>query len=154
MLRLPAYIKDLIDQLPEGQDRLVEMSGHALYDRFRRILKKNNLPHMTFHELRHVNASVMSELQIAEKYALERGGWKTDDVMKRIYTHTFSKTRKKADEAIDNYFEEAIGISNENIDIQKYNAWLTLYEKVHTAAAMDEFKRFMQHEMQHKTKTP
>ncbi len=71
ILRLPKYLKGLIDELPPNQDRLVEMKGHALYDKFRRILKINNLSHMTFHDLRHVNASVMTELQIADKYALE-----------------------------------------------------------------------------------
>ncbi len=60
---------------------------------------------MSFHDLRHMNASVMAMLQIPEKYALERGGWKTDAVMKNVYTHTFSKERKKVDGIIDSYFE-------------------------------------------------
>jgi hypothetical protein len=149
ILKLPDYIKSLIDLLPESQDRLVEQSGHALYNRFRRILKANNLRHMTFHDLRHVNASVMSELQIADKYALERGGWKTDKVMKEVYTHTFSKARNKADETIDNYFEKAIGINVENIDMEKYKAWLTLFGKSDKKESKEEFTRFMQHDMQH-----
>lgn len=152
ILKLPNYIKTLIDNLPQSQDRLVELSGHALYDRFRRILKSNNLPHMTFHDLRHVNASVMSELHIADKYALERGGWKTDKVMKEVYTHTFSKARKKADETIDNYFENALGIISDNIDMTKYKAWLILYEKDDTKESKKEFIEFMQHDMQHKNK--
>lgn len=108
VLQLPVYIKSLIDNIPEAQNRLVEFSGHALYDRFRRILEANNLPHMTFHDLRHVNASVMAVLQIPDKYALERGGWKTDYVMKKVYTHTFSQDRERIDNVVDNYFSQVV----------------------------------------------
>ena len=47
----------------------------------------------------------MAKLNIPEKYAMERGGWKTDTVMKRVYTHTFSNERIKVDNIIDEYFE-------------------------------------------------
>lgn len=69
---------------------------------------------MTFHDLRHENASVMALLRIPNKYAMERGGWKTDNVMKKVYTHTFSEEREKVDE--DDYFEKVLGAHNENID--------------------------------------
>ena len=49
-----------------------------------KTVRKNNLPHMSFHDLRHVNASVMALLKIPDKYAMERGGWKTDSVMKIV----------------------------------------------------------------------
>lgn len=66
---------------------------------------------MTFHDLRHVNASVMALLQIPDKYAMERGGWKTDSTMKGTYTHTFSKARKDVDQIIDSYFKKQISRS-------------------------------------------
>ena len=59
---------------------------------------------MTFHDLRHVNASVMALLNIPDKYAQERGGWKTDTVMKKVYTHTFSTERIMVDDTVDDYF--------------------------------------------------
>ena len=42
------------------------------------------LPGMTFHQLRHLNASVMLQLGVPDKYAMERGGWSTPSVMKRV----------------------------------------------------------------------
>lgn len=119
VLRLPDRIKELIEQLPPEQDRLVELSGHAMYDRFRKLLKKNGLPHMTFHNLRHVNASVMAVLQIQDKYAQERGGWKTDYVMKNVYTHTFDNERNRADDKIDNYFNEILDKHDTKYDTKK-----------------------------------
>lgn len=101
---IPSYIKNLIDQV-DG-DTIVPIPGWKLYREWTRCLKRNNLPHITFHDLRHVNASVMALLHVPDKYAQERGGWKTDKVMKRVYTQTFSDERKKVDEKVNNYFEE------------------------------------------------
>lgn len=102
-LKMPAHIKALVDAV-DG-DIVVPMTGQAIYKRFARLLEKNELPHMAFHDLRHVNASVMAQLGIPDKYAMERGGWKTDKVMKRVYQHTFSEQRKAVDDMIDSYFE-------------------------------------------------
>ncbi len=103
-LKIPEYIQELIDKTDKNEDHLVPLSGHSIYMRFKRILEKNNLPHMTFHDLRHVNASVMAQLRIPDKYAMERGGWKTDAVMKNVYQHTFSEQREQVDQQIDDYF--------------------------------------------------
>ena len=103
--RIPPYIKELIDMLPEDQEYLIPFSASVLSKRWTRLLKRNGLPHMTFHELRHVNASVMATLHIPDKYAMERGGWKSDKVMKQTYTHTFDEVREKSDEIIDDFFE-------------------------------------------------
>lgn len=110
-LEVPPYIMNLIAQVPG--DVIVPMTGQAIYSRWRRLLKKNNIPHMTFHDLRHVNASVMAMLNIPEKYALERGGWKTPSVMKNIYQSTFEAGRTQADAIMDTYFEQALGIQRE-----------------------------------------
>lgn len=102
--RIPPYIQMLIDQV-DG-DELVTISGRAIYHRWVKLLKRNGLPHMTFHDLRHESASIMALLRVPDKYALERGGWKTDKVMKKVYTHTFSDERQKVDNIIDGYFEK------------------------------------------------
>ncbi len=101
--RIPPYIKELIDKV-DG-DILVPMTESMLYFKWKRLLKANDLPHMSFHDLRHLNASVMAMLRIPDKYAQERGGWKTDHVMKRVYTQTFPEERVRVDDIIDKYFQ-------------------------------------------------
>ncbi len=104
--RIPAYIKSLIDKV-EG-DVLVPMSGRALYHRWIKLQDENGMDHITFHDLRHLNASVMALLRIPDKYAQERGGWKSDKVMKEVYMQTFSEERERVDDIIDEYFLEAM----------------------------------------------
>ena len=104
-LRIPPYIQQLINATDPDEDFLVPMSGAAIYNKFSRILKKHGLPHMAFHDLRHINASVMALLRIPDKYAQERGGWKSDHVMKKVYVQTFSENCEEVDKLIDHYFE-------------------------------------------------
>lgn len=103
--RIPPYIKQLIDQLPAEQEYLVTLSGSAISKRFAKMITKSELPYITFHNLRHINASVMALLRVPDNYAMERGGWKSDRVMKETYTHTFSEPREHFDDLIDAYFE-------------------------------------------------
>lgn len=100
---MPEYIKTLIDNV-DG-DIIVPLTGKQIYHKWIKLLEDNNLPHMTFHDLRHVSASIMALLKIPDKYAQERGGWKSDHIMKKVYQQTFSDERKIVDRTINEYFE-------------------------------------------------
>lgn len=101
-IKIPKYILSLINQ--SDSEYLVELTGQAIYKRFIRLLDKHHLPHMTFHDLRHVNASVMVQLGVPDKYAMERGGWSTTSTLKSVYQHTFTTEREIIDKRIDDYF--------------------------------------------------
>lgn len=105
LVHLSERVQSLINALPKGQDKLTLLSGQAIYKRFVRLLDANNVSPMTFHDLRHMDASIMLMLNIPEKYAMERGGWSSPHIMKSVYQHTFSKEREEVEKKIDNYFE-------------------------------------------------
>ena len=63
---------------------------------------------ITYHDLRHLNASVMLMLGVPDKYAMERGEWSTDNILKNVYQQTFSAERVRFDEIIDGYFSSVI----------------------------------------------
>ena len=119
LLTVPPYILDLIEALPKEQEYLVTMKGQAIYKNFKRLLKKYDLPDLTFHDLRHMNASVMLALGIPDKYAMERGGWSSDKVLKSVYQHTFTEERQKVDAMIDNYFTS---LMDTKMDTKKKNS--------------------------------
>lgn len=139
--RIPPYIRRLIDKV-DG-DRLVPLSEAALYNKWIRFLNNNGFQHMTFHDLRHLNASVMAMLRIPDKYAQDRGGWKTDYVMKKIYTQTFPEARVQVDDKIDSYFDNIIRPEQKDIDMEKYNAWLNLFDKQDSEQSKKEFLQFI-----------
>ena len=103
----PAYIMDLLKEAKGDagpEDHVVAIRGNCLYQRLKVILRKNGLPEIRFHDLRHTNASVMVLLNIPDLYAQKRGGWATDRTMKQVYQHTMEYKRNSVDEAIDAYF--------------------------------------------------
>lgn len=106
VLVIPDYIKSLIDNVKT--DRLVTMSSKAISNRFSYMLSKNGLPHMSFHDLRHVSASVMAMLNVPDNYAQDRGGWKTDKTMKSHYVQQFKAARFEVDKKIDDYFNASL----------------------------------------------
>lgn len=97
------FVADLI-QARSG-DYVTSMSGQAIYKHFSRVMAKAGY-NITFHDLRHINASVMLYLGVPDKYAMERGGWATDNTLKKVYQSTFSDQRKRFDDMVDNYFSK------------------------------------------------
>ncbi|WP_295094267.1 site-specific integrase [Ruminococcus sp.] len=113
-LTVPDYIKQLIEAVPHKKEDefIVQMEYQTLRSKFYKLLEERGY-HMTFHDLRHLSASVMLMLNIPDKYAMERGGWSTNSTLKSVYQHTFSDERKKVDKKIDDYFNSIIGTPKE-----------------------------------------
>lgn len=112
-LAIPKYIKKLIDNV-DG-DVIVSATPASITSRFYKLLKKNGIPHISFHALRHISASTMAMLQIQPEISNQRGGWKTSYTRERVYTHVFTRERIEADKKIDEYFNRITdGITDEN----------------------------------------
>lgn len=119
-LKVPEFILKKIAELPDEQEYLTTISGPMIYKYFQQALKRNSIEHMTFHDLRHMNASIMLALGVPDKYAMERGGWSSPNVMKSVYQHTFSEERQIVDTKIDSYFESVLSdISDTKSDTNK-----------------------------------
>lgn len=114
-IQAPIEIIQMIQQIPHDSNSqyIVTYCRGGIYKRFKRVIKNAGLKDMTFHDLRHLNASVMLALGVPDKYAMERGGWASNNVLKSVYQHTFSDERQHIDNRIDDYFRK---ISSTEID--------------------------------------
>lgn len=108
VLRIPPYIQEVIGRQPKTDEYLIHMSGQAMYKAFSRLCEQEGLPHYRFHDLRHANASVMLALGIPDKYAMQRMGHATNNMLKTVYQHTMNTKRKEVDDTIDNYFDQIL----------------------------------------------
>lgn len=70
--------------------------------KFRRFLKSNDLKHIRFHDLRHINATIMLSLGISPKVAQERLGHSSYQITMDIYSHVLKKVEKEAADKLDN----------------------------------------------------
>ncbi len=110
-LVVPAYLQSLINKIPHNSETdFIVPQGYKYIKNYLTKLAKANGYHLTFHQLRHLNASIMLMLGIPDKYAMERGGWSSNGVLKSVYQHTFSAERKLVDERIDGFFNELLRV--------------------------------------------
>ena len=98
---LPEYVQAL---LPTEGEYLVTMHRNTIYRHFKALF-----PDMTFHQLRHVFATMGAMLSVPSRVMQEMGGWKTPHTMEKVYQHTFSAERNAAQEAINSYMERFLG---------------------------------------------
>ena len=107
-LKLPVYILSLIDSQPRTGEYVVPLTRRAIYSRFSKLCEDNGIPHYRFHDLRHANASVMLALGVPDKYAMERMGHATNNMLKTVYQHTMKSKQDEISTAVDNYFEQKL----------------------------------------------
>ncbi len=79
-----------------------------LYANINKICETAGLPQVGVHGLRHSFASLSHHLNVPEEEAMEIGGWKDSQTMKKIYTHTYKKTRQAYGSTFSNFFTTAM----------------------------------------------
>lgn len=103
-LRIPPYIKGLLDQMPHTDNYVTHFPRNSLYRYLQRACDHCGVPRFRFHDLRHVNASVMLELNVPDKYAMERMGHATNNMLKTVYQHTMDAKAQQVADQLDDYF--------------------------------------------------
>ena len=61
-----------------------------------------------FHALRHYYASVMLINGVPNRYARERMGHATEDMLVKVYQHTMDSKQKEYDTVLDDFFTETL----------------------------------------------
>ena len=105
--------ENIMQKLKDAKEKatnknVVTLTGEAIYGRFDHILKRLNLPHFRLHDLRHYYASVLLAMGIPNKYAQQRMGHSTDNMLKNVYQHIMEDTKNEIDKSVDNYFDSFI----------------------------------------------
>ena len=95
---LPQEVIDLIGD-GEPDARIYPKTPSALSNAFNYLRDKLGMK-CRFHDLRHYAASIMHALGIPDVYIMERGGWKSDGILKSVYRNALSdQSVKFADQA-------------------------------------------------------
>ena len=87
------------------------MHPDSLYQWFKNFIKKNNLPNVTLHELRHTNASMMIASGVDIATVSKRLGHADTSITTRIYTHAIKERDAVASELLEKmipYPEKAV----------------------------------------------
>ena len=104
-ISLPPYLYEMIMAQPHNSsdDYIVDMSYNQVSQNFRRYMERNGII-ITFHQLRHLFATSANDLGVADEYIQKLGGWKSNNILKSIYTHTTKTFEERYQQMIDNYY--------------------------------------------------
>ena len=107
-IRIPPYIMSLIETQSPKDEYIIRYTRNALYNHLRRMCKRYGLPRYRFHDLRHVQASVMLALGVPDKYAMERMGHASTNMLKTVYQHTMKSKSEEVADIVDTFFSEKL----------------------------------------------
>lgn len=105
VVELPDFV---IDSIKDIEGRIVPENPRVISKLFARLIKKHDMPHFRFHDLRHYYVSTLHSLNIPDKYIAEQGGWKTNYTMKNVYTHTLKNHSTEFSQKITSHFNNLI----------------------------------------------
>lgn len=101
-VELPDFI---IEKLPKS-GRVTALRSDQITKHFICLLKKYNMPHFRFHDLRHYSASIQHAIGIPDSYIMQRGGWGNDGTLKQVYRHALSDKQHEMNQKTNNYFSK------------------------------------------------
>ena len=102
-IEMPEFV---IRKMQGIEGKIIKCTPNALTARFIKARKRAGCPHFRFHDLRHYAASIMHAIGVPDEYILDRGGWGTDSVMKRVYRDVIGIEKRKQTDVINGHFEK------------------------------------------------
>lgn len=99
--------------------RIVELNPDQISKRFADALRKCDVHHFRFHDLRHYCASIQHAIGIPDSYIMQRGGWGNDNTLKNVYRHTMSDREKEMNAKANTFFS---GLCNTKCNTFSTNA--------------------------------
>lgn len=109
---IPDYIMKIMkekfdqDKPPMNEGVVTRWIPQSYSEHFKNLLKKNELDHIRFHDLRHFNAVVMMKCGISDKVAAERLGHSQVSTLRNVYQHVLTDMDKKAAGQLNELFEK------------------------------------------------
>lgn len=105
-LEMTAGVSRLLNSF-SGSGPLLGLNPNMVTRRFQRLQEKCfGQVRFRFHDLRHYNASVMLSLGVPNKYAMERMGHATDNMLKSVYQHTMRSKQQEIARKMTDYFDK------------------------------------------------
>lgn len=105
VMNVPAFILQHLKELPRDDERIVPLNPDAITYRFITLRNKHQLS-LRFHDLRHYYASLLLALGIPDKYAMERMGHATPNMLKNVYQHIMKVKQDEINQTINQALQD------------------------------------------------
>jgi integrase len=118
---IPVMIPELesaLAAIPEKdrKGKVYKLNPNNLWPEINGICRKNNLPEVGCHGLRHSFCSLAAHVGMSEAETMMLGGWEDVGTMRRIYQHISDQDRLKAENKISAFFKSPSENADGNAD--------------------------------------
>lgn len=114
-------LKALLKQNKGSSDFILGDYDEHAYEKINSLCKRNELPQVGIHGLRHSFASLCYHLQIPELITMQLGGWSNSKTVHEIYTHLSNQDIANATTQLANFF--SVQNANENANVSQETSW-------------------------------
>ena len=101
-------LKARLDRAERKSEYISTMTPNSVLKRFQQLCELNGLPHFTMHGQRHGNASLMLAQGVPDKYAMERLGQSSPNMIKNVYQHLYDAKKKEISQTMSAKFSEIL----------------------------------------------
>jgi len=118
---IPVMIPELesaLAAIPEKdrKGKVYKMNPNNLWPEINGICRRNNLPEVGCHGLRHSFCSLAAHVGMSEAETMMLGGWEDIGTMRKIYQHISDQDRLKAENKISAFFKSPSENADGNAD--------------------------------------
>lgn len=103
---VPAFV---VNALPEDGP-IVNVLPAWITENFTNTLKRLDIPHFRFHDLRHYSASIMHFLGAPNETIMHRGGWASDYALNNHYRGNMSEYDARFTKKLNKHFEKTFAV--------------------------------------------
>jgi integrase len=114
ILEVDSILKERLDRAKHTSEYISTMQPNSVLKRFQQLCEREGLPHFTMHGQRHGNASLMLAQGVPDKYAMERLGQSSPNMIKNIYQHLYDAKKKEVSKTMSSKFAEIM--KNQKVD--------------------------------------
>ena len=108
LLEVDAVLKERLDRAERTSEYISTMQPNSILKRFQQLCEQNGLPHFTMHGQRHGNASLMLAQGVPDKYAMERLGQSSPNMIKNVYQHLYDSKKKEISQTMSDKFSSIL----------------------------------------------
>lgn len=116
-LEVEGILKDRLDRAERKNEFISPMLPGSVLKRFYHLCEKNGLPRFTMHAERHAYASEMLAMGVPDKYAMQRMGHSTTNMLKKVYQHLYEDKQKEISKNMSDKYESLA--QNEDLNNDK-----------------------------------
>jgi integrase len=106
VLEVDDVLKTRLDRAEHKSEYISTMQPNSVLKRFQQLCEREGLPHFTMHGQRHGNASLMLAQGVPDKYAMERLGQSSPNMIKNVYQHLYDAKKKEISKTMSNKFSD------------------------------------------------